>query len=230
MKLYSAKLTLFGRKVEIALHEKGIAFERIQVPFSQTEGYAPRDPFVQAVNPRGQIPVLVDGDLTLFDSTVILEYLEDAYPTPPLYPRGAADRARCRLLDLWGDELLLPPLRSLMHRNVPGPRDPTAWAAAEHEAAQAEATIRSQYADLETKLGPGPYFLGAFSAADIALCLPILYSQRLGGPGLSPLPGLAAWYRRMRARPAVAGILSEILDADRELSAPVASAHPDSEP
>ena len=79
-------------------------FERIQVAFSQSTGYAPKHPVVLAANPKGQVPVLVDGDLTLFDSTVILEYLEDAYPTPPLYPAEAKARARCRLLELTADE------------------------------------------------------------------------------------------------------------------------------
>ncbi|MGH6816633.1 MAG: glutathione S-transferase family protein, partial [Hyphomicrobiaceae bacterium] len=87
MKLYAGPLSLFSRKVEIALYEKGLSFERVPVPFSQTAGYSPKHPEVLAANPKGQVPVLVDGDLTLYDSTVILEYLEDAYPVPALYPR-----------------------------------------------------------------------------------------------------------------------------------------------
>jgi glutathione S-transferase len=93
MRLYSGPLSLFSRKVEIALHEKRIDFERVEVAFTQTEGYSPKHPDVISANPKGQVPVLVDGDLTLFDSTVILEYLEDAYPIPPLYP--SSHRAVC---------------------------------------------------------------------------------------------------------------------------------------
>src|SRR5579863_6993736 len=100
MKLYSGPLSLFSRKAEIALNEKGIAFERIMVPFSQAHGYSPKHAAVLAANPKGQVPVLVDGDLSLFDSTVIFEYLEDAYPSPPLYPADAKTRARCRLTEL----------------------------------------------------------------------------------------------------------------------------------
>src|SRR6266704_5867910 len=104
MKLYSGPLSLFARKVEIALGEKGLAFEREMVPFTQAAGYAPKHPAVLAANPKAQVPVLVDGDLTLFDSTLIFEYLEDAYATPPLYPPGAKARARCRLIELSADE------------------------------------------------------------------------------------------------------------------------------
>ena len=104
VKLYSAPLSLFARKVEIALREKGLAFERVMVPFSQERGYAPKHPDVLAANPKGQVPVLVDGDLALFVSTVILEYLEDAFPDPPLYPASPRAHAECRLLELFADE------------------------------------------------------------------------------------------------------------------------------
>ena len=96
MLLYSGPVSLFARKVEIALHEKGLTFDHVMVPFTQQTGYTPKHPVVVQHNPRGQVPVLIDGDIALFDSTLILEYLEDAYPTPPLYPASAKLRARCR--------------------------------------------------------------------------------------------------------------------------------------
>jgi glutathione S-transferase len=103
MMLYSGPLSLFSRKVEIALREKGLAFDREMVAFSQAKGYQPKHPAVLAANPKRQVPVLIDSDLTLFDSTLIFEYLEDAYPATPLFPREAKDRARCRLLELTAD-------------------------------------------------------------------------------------------------------------------------------
>ena len=138
MKLYSGPVSLFSRKVEIALHEKGLAFERVEVAFSQTKGYAPKHPDVLALNPKGQVPVLVDGDLSLYDSTVILEYLEDAYPHPALYPTAPGERARCRLFELFADEVMLAPLRFLMHRTEPKPDDPERWNAKELKAREAE--------------------------------------------------------------------------------------------
>ncbi|MEZ5670458.1 MAG: glutathione S-transferase family protein [Alphaproteobacteria bacterium] len=111
MKLYAGPLSLYSHKVEIALREKGLAYEAVPVPFSQTAGYAPKHPQVLAVNPKGQVPVLVDGPLSLYDSTVILEYLDEAHPQPPLFPAGAAARARCRLLEVFADEVMIVPLR-----------------------------------------------------------------------------------------------------------------------
>ena len=84
MKLYSGPLSLFTAKVRIALDEKRIGYERIDVPFSRTKGYEPKHPDVLAINPKAQVPVIVDEGLALYDSTLILEYLEDRYPSPAL--------------------------------------------------------------------------------------------------------------------------------------------------
>ena len=94
--LYVGPLSLYSRKAEIALREKALAFEQVLVPFTQAQGYQPKHPVVIAANPLKRVPVLVEGDLTLFDSTVIMEYLEDAYPEPPLYPRDPKAKALCR--------------------------------------------------------------------------------------------------------------------------------------
>src|SRR5215813_5993767 len=119
MLLYSGPLSLFSRKVEIALNEKGLPFERVMVPFTQAAGYTPKHPAVLAANPKAQVPVLVDGDLTMFDSTLIFEYLEEAYPAPALWPKDPKDRAQARMLELFADEILLPAVRPIMHRSVP---------------------------------------------------------------------------------------------------------------
>lgn len=191
------------------------------VPFTQERGYAPKHPAVLAANPKGQVPVLVDGDLTLFDSTLIFEYLEDAYPAPPLYPREARARARCRLLELTADEILLPPLRLLMSRTEPPDPDPERQCRREAEVARAEGVLRDYYGRLTEALGGHDYFCDAFSVADIALFMSILWAQRLRGPALDGHPALAAWYERMGAKPAVARVAVEVAAADRELSPPL---------
>ena len=224
MTLFTAPLSSFARKAEIVLLEKRRPFERVLVAFSQTRGYNPKHPEVLAANPKGQVPVLVDGDLTVFDSTVIFEYLEDAYPQPALYPRDAAERARCRLLDLFADEIMLLPLRALMHRNTPGERDPERWRSNEAKAKEAEAELDRRFAELATKLGNRQHFCGAFGAADISVFMMVFWTLRLGGPTLDRHPTLAGWYKRLLRRPAFSGVTAEIVVADRELSAPVEGA------
>ena len=67
MRLFSAALSMFGAKVQIAAHEKDIDFELVMVPFTKKEGYAPKHPEVLRINPKRQVPVLVDGDLEIFE-------------------------------------------------------------------------------------------------------------------------------------------------------------------
>jgi glutathione S-transferase len=225
MKLYSAPLSLFARKVEIALHEKALPFERVMVPFNQREGYAPKHPDVIAANPKSQVPVLVDQGLALYDSTVILEYLEDAYPQPPLYPRTPQARARCRLLEVFADEVMLIPLKTLMHRTGPRPDDPARWIASEAAAALATPAIESQFRYLDQQLQGQTFLCGTFSIADISVFMAVLYVQRLGGPGVETGgDALVRWMETLQHRPAFASVTSEIAAADVELSEPVARA------
>ena len=218
MKLYSGPLSLFSRKVEIALAEKGLAFEREMVPFTQAKGYSPKHPAVLAANPKAQVPVLVDGDLTVFDSTVIIEYLEDAYPAPPLFPHEPKARAHCRILELYADEVLFAPVRNLGYRTEPPHPDPQVQDLREEEGRRADAAIRGYYGDLQDQLGAQDYFCGAFSAADIGLFMTVLFAMRRKGPGLDGHPTLAQWYARVKARPSAGKAAAEIAEADRVLT------------
>ncbi len=218
MKLYSGPLSLFSRKVEIALAEKGLAFEREMVPFSQAEGYAPKHPAVLAANPKGQVPVLIDGETTLFDSTVIFEYLEDRYPEPPLYPAEPAARARCRLLELRADEVLLPPLVKLMVRTEPPNPDPEQQRLAEEGGREGEAALERLLGELDRELEGRDYLCDILTVADIATFMSLLFAKRLGGPGPDAFANLESWDARLRARPAFAGAAAEIAEADRLLS------------
>ena len=87
----------YVRKVLVALDLKGVAYTIDPIiPFLGGDGFT-------ALSPLRRIPVLVDGDLTLTDSTVICEYLDEVHPTPPLLPRGPALRARARWLEEFAD-------------------------------------------------------------------------------------------------------------------------------
>src|SRR3954469_12600947 len=160
MKLYSGPLSMFGAKAEIALGEKGIAFELVMVPFEMKTLYQPRHPEVARVNPKRQVPVLVHGDLEIFDSTQIFEYLEDLQPRPPLWPAGAAARARARLLEHKSDEVYFPHIIRLMGLQET-PQDAAAIRARDGAA--------GYYRDMEAVLASREFLAGPYSYADIAL-------------------------------------------------------------
>ncbi len=90
-------LSPYVRKVLACLHLKGIVYEIDPiVPFFGNDEFS-------GLSPLRRIPVLVDGDVTLSDSTVICEYLEERYPATSLYPKSPAERARARWLEEYAD-------------------------------------------------------------------------------------------------------------------------------
>ena len=221
MLLYSGPLSLFSRKVEIALGVKQLTYERVMVPFAQTTGYSPKNHEVLRVNPKGQVPVLIDDGLELFDSTVILEYLDEAYPAIPLYPRNAPARAKVRLAEMEADEVLLVPLRKLMFRTEPPGSDAAKRQQQEDAARTAIFELAVMFRKLDQKLTDTHYLCGALSVADIATFMMVHYALRLGGPSVDGLEGLKTWYNHLRTMPAFAGVVGEITASDRALSHPV---------
>lgn len=94
--LYEHPLSPYAQKIKIALREKGVAFE-LKTPDAFGAGGAAGDFLV--ASPRGEVPALIDGEIGVFDSTIILEYIEDRWPVPPLLPASPAERARVRMLE-----------------------------------------------------------------------------------------------------------------------------------
>ncbi|OGT98284.1 MAG: stringent starvation protein A [Gammaproteobacteria bacterium RIFOXYB2_FULL_38_6] len=91
MTLYSDPLDIYSHQVRIVLAEKGINVDIIQVnPTNPPEDLA-------NLNPYNTLPVLVDRDLVLYEPLIIMEYLDERFPHPPLLPVYPIARARCRL-------------------------------------------------------------------------------------------------------------------------------------
>ena len=203
--VYEHPLSPYAQKVKIALREKGVAFETL-MPGGLGAGGA-QGAFL-AASPRAAAPALVDGDLSVFDSTIILEYLEDAYPEPSLRPASAADRARVRMLEEvmdthyeaidWG----LSELR--WFKRAEGAQ------AASIEAA-AKAQTEDFFAWLERQLGERTWFNGeTFGWGDLSV-VPFVNGSR--GHGHQPPEGsrLADWLVRANERPSVAATVAEVL-------------------
>ena len=201
--LYSGPLSMFGAKVQIALLEKGIAFQLRMVPFDADDGYQPKHPEVVRINPvRKQVPVLIDGDLEIFDSTQIFEYLEDLRPTPSLWPGNAADRARARLLEHRSDEIFFPNVIRLfgLQEDMQGEAAQTACAA-----------CARHYVEMDALLAGRDWLAGAYSFADIALYLAQIYAERKGAPLTGATPRLVAWRERVGARAAVRAVVGPMM-------------------
>lgn len=89
--LFSEKTDIYSHQVRIVLAEKGVPYEIENIaPDTISEDLA-------EVNPYGSVPTLVDRDLVLFNSRIIMEYLDERFPHPPLMPVYPVARAKCRL-------------------------------------------------------------------------------------------------------------------------------------
>ena len=94
MTLYTNKLCPSCHRVRVVLSEKGISADMVEVDPNH-----PQEDLYE-LNPYGTVPMLVDRDLVLYESSVILEYLEERFPHPPLMPVYPVSRARSRLMML----------------------------------------------------------------------------------------------------------------------------------
>ena len=207
--LYDNPFSPFARKVRMALDIKQLSFESVDALAIS------RHPELLAVNPRAEVPVLVDGDLAVVNSADILAYLEDRFPEPPLMPSDPAGRAAARAWERFADAVL----DAVIH-------DISIWVWPTHARGDAppDGLLEAGRRDLlkgvsmlESALAEGEFLCGALSIADLAV-FPHLSALKPMGIVLEPAthPGLHAWNRRMRSLPAVRSDLDYVKRAARE--------------
>ncbi len=157
---------------------------------------------LEGLNRRAEVPVLVEGEVTVVESSDILAYLEDRHPTPPIFPRTPELRAKARHWQRLADRVL----DAVVH-------DVSLWAWPTHQrhdepppglVEAARRDLRAVLEQLEQALGEREYICGELSVADLAV-FPHTSSLRPLGIVLSEqsLPGVHAWFRRMRLQPVV---------------------------
>ena len=211
MLLYEHPLSSYAQKVKIALREKGIDFT-VETP--QALGSGKADGKFAAASPRNEVPALVDGDVRIFDSTIILEYLEDKFPSPPLLPTDPAARARARMIEELCDTL---------YEAVNWGLSEIRWfKRAEGKLAETmRATAASQTAELQAWLTQKPggrdWFNGDnFGWADLSVAPYVnrSFHYGFGTPAGSPLD---KWRHRIRERPSVAKTFREFEAASERM-------------
>jgi glutathione S-transferase len=196
IKLYTFPLSTNSRKVRIALLEKGLEFERINVDLTKREQ---KNPDYLRVHPFGQVPALDDEGFIIYDSTIINEYLEDEYPYPALMPKDSEGRARARLMEDFCDSHFNPQFIKIMHE--------TRKSEAERDAnviANATAEITRCFERIENELQGREYLAGSFSLADIAFMANLDLLDRFQVPLDPKYHNTTAWIARLKARPSFA--------------------------
>ena len=162
--IIGSPISPYVRKVLAVLELKGVAYRIDPIaPFVGNDAFA-------RLSPLRRIPVLIEGDLVLNDSSVICQYLEDRHPTPALYPADLADRARARWLEEYADTHLGDVLIWRLFFQLGAKRflfREEADEAVVRKAREEEIPAALDY--LEAQLPPAGFAFGALSIADITL-------------------------------------------------------------
>jgi glutathione S-transferase len=188
LKLISHKLCPYVQRAVIALTEKGVAFERIDIDLAH------KPEWFLGVSPLGKTPVLLVGEVPIFESAVILEYLEETQPKP-LHPADPLVRAEHRGWIEFGSAVL---------------SDIAGFYAAKDEATfkAKAAQLEQKFARLEARIKAAPWFDGEnFSLVDAVFGPVFRYFDVFDATAdfgiLSGKPKLARWRKALAARPSV---------------------------
>jgi glutathione S-transferase len=222
--LYNSPVSTCSQKVRMALAEKNLSWEDRRIAFARNEHLSD---WYKKLNPNGVVPTLVHDDSVIVDSSVINEYLEDAFPERPLRPADLAARARMRAWRQYIDEvptvaIRVPsfnahfvklvadltqeqfdayvermPLRKYFYRRM----GRTGFS--DQDVKDALEQLRQTLERMEESLKGGDWLVGgAFSLADISVMPTVVRMEDLGLARLwSDLPRVAVWYERLQARP-----------------------------
>ena len=198
MILYSGTSCPFSQRCRIVLHEKGMDFEIKDIDLHE------KPEIIASLNPYNQVPVLVERDLTLYESNIINEYIDERFPHPQLMPADPVMRARARLM-LFNMERDLFSLLSDVACGTP------------KAAEKARGIIRDSLLQIAPLFTKQKYLLGeVYSMLDVALA-PLLW--RLDYLGISlPKQGapLLKYAERIFSRPAFIAALTPVEKAMRK--------------
>ena len=157
LQLYTFQLCPFAHRVRLALAEKGVAAEPIEIDLKNKSATFAR------ISPYGRVPLLLHGEVKLWESAIINEYLDEAFPDPPLMPASPPDRALARIWVKFADERLYSATHSLIFNREEEARRKLA-------AEMLDSVWFLENEVVTKRPGSGPYVFGdRFTLADIAL-------------------------------------------------------------
>ena len=179
--LYDAARCPYCARVRIVLAEKAIEYEPVEIDLTD------RPAWIYEKNVTGRVPVVEEDAWLLPESAVIMEYLDERYPEPPLLAADPADRALARLWIFRHDDFTRP--YYALRRGEDG----------------AAARLDAELGKLDAALADRPWLGGReYGLADIAYVPWVLRARDMLGVPLDGFPAVAAWLERLVARPSIA--------------------------
>lgn len=190
LKLYERTDCPFCWKVRIALSELNIRVEKHNSKLGEPH------PEVLLRSPKKTVPVLMDGDLAIWESAVILEYLSATCEEGAIFPANPKSGAEVRLLHQYSDSVVGPALRGLVFERRSKPE--ADWDVDIIE--QSEKSWGNCLDWLQGKLAGKDYFAGEYSAADCALAARFGVAEAYGAGVDDRFPALLEWFDRIKQR------------------------------
>ena len=198
IRFYYGSGSPYSWRVQLVLEEKGLAYEPVLLSFSKREHKTPDH---LARSPHGKVPALEDDQVALYESSAIVEYLEEKYPKPALMPSDPATRAQVRIEELECLEYLARAFQAVARQaffTPPEQRDAGTLGTARAE-------VRGELERLEARAAgrEGTFIIGGGPSRADLTWLPFVEIAARAGVDLDPArtPWLVAWRGRMRARP-----------------------------
>ena len=202
IKLYDFPQSPYCQKVRLVLAEKDLSYEKIFVDLMKNEQKASE--FLR-LNPYGKVPVLMDDDEAIYDSTIINEYLEDEYPHPPLMPADSGERSRVRMFEDFADSSFTAQ-GGLLAAELRKPAEQVDQERVQRYRADLVRVLEFLDRHLEGK----EYVAGDFSMADLAFVPRILQLPSLGVEIPERLKNVLAWSERLKQRVSVRQLQQEL--------------------
>ena len=191
-KLHYHPFSTFSRRIRIALLEKGVEWQLVEVDMGSG---AHRQPAYTAINPYGRVPTLEEDGFVLYESTSILEYLEALHPSPALVPGDAKGRALVSMHMKLCDLQLARQTGTIIFPKRFLPKD--RWD--ENAMAQAKKEIEKHLAIVEKQIAGKEWMIGdRYSLVEVCYTP---FVQFLPLMEVTPPPAVAAWSQRMLERP-----------------------------
>ncbi|WP_426103867.1 glutathione S-transferase family protein [Massilia sp. TSP1-1-2] len=194
MRLYTNPLSSNARRVRLTAHLLGMPLELLEVNLKD-EAERKR---LREINLNGKLPVLEDGDFSLWESCAIMQYLADLSPDQELYPQDARARADVNRWMFWVSQHFAPAVGVLTFENIwkamrgMGEADPRELARGERELLQFGAVLDAQLEGREWVTGK------SITLADLAIAPSLMYIER-GRLPLERFPNVMAWFERIKA-------------------------------
>ena len=190
--LYERTDCPFCWKVRLALVELGIDYKSVVSQLGDPH------PDVLRLSPVGTVPVLVDGDVVIWESAIVLDYLDAAYGVGKLLPGGPARQAGTRLLHTYSDKCVGPALRDLVFEKRS--KKPARWDWKLIEASEQRWRDCQLWLDQQADLASADHG-STLSAAECALAARAGVAAAYGSPVAREFPALYSWFAEVTRRP-----------------------------